>query len=799
MRLSGGLGNGTAYVSRRSLPATSGLNRFKNAVNKVRKINLVAGPAQKHHEAEEKNHQREAKTFHHRYEWMGAASLFLHVFNVFMSFVLLQIVWTYDGLDAANLVDSYALRGSQYDHFYAHYYEVEEIGDFKDWLPWLQRRLIGDTTKQSPILRYQRDEKIEETCVPQYRNQSYPMEGDPSTKSHSYKVFRPLPNWVDSAVSARSMRSSAYLSDGIVIRQLRGKLNGGYFEQNKRNHPPCGMSSYHQPVGVKWFMYGRYFWYPADEGYDLFYNAEGNATAMQEHLRSALDCGWIDRETRAVIVMFTITMFLDNAKLESQMPLSKNMSAPLEPTVVDEGSAYKAFGPYVEVPVQILFEIPSTEAIRSYHKMAVVDRSYPYSANIEVHLVIVLTVINLFVIIMYGIDMMHSGVCHFLSFAGNLLQILGEVLFFAAVIAFTLANSGQITTSMQYNEAKKNPEMAAQFCSPARFVTINSQRTAEDTFLMCFSYYLAILIWRTLSWFTVFPRIMIPITALVNAGREVLSFAVVYVILIFGFAVGAHMQFGEVYQFRSLSSSMLTMVLVSVDELDADDIFTGTQHRDYPRLYMFAFRLIAVTIFLNIFVAIILVQYEIARGESRAIQDHMHRKFLSSGLLVAGTVGHIGDACVCRPCRGKRTSGPESHAGAGSKKKSAETCHTAARRHYRAWYHRFRQRMKNLDEHPPLRHDTEVIMKSIRHIGVTSLQMQADITLLSQKVESLQNPTSGRISGQGPSPGKQPQRQWAGLPQKPSGRRSGARSGRRRSLYDSFTQEAAAQNKANRS
>jgi hypothetical protein len=182
-----------------------------------------------------------------------------------------------------------------------------------------------------------------------------------------------------------------------------------------------------------------------------------------------------------------------------------------------------------------------------------------------------------------------------------------------------------------------------------------------------------------------------------------------------GFGVGAHLNFGEVYEFRSIFHSVLTLLLVSVDELDSIDLFTGTQHGIYGQVFLYIFRMIAAVIFLNIFIVIVLVQYEIARSEKRLIVDEMHQLLLLWGCRFARLYG------TCAACCSKKTT--------------SEDYVTTFRKGYHDW-----RELQSNDAYPPLRHDTEVVMGEIhklhREVDAFKKMLKQMVQVPSKKVQN---------------------------------------------------------------
>merc|ERR1740117_1707940 len=100
-------------------------------------------------------------------------------------------------------------------------------------------------------------------------------------------------------------------------------------------------------------------------------------------------------------------------------------------------------------------------------------------------------------------------------------------------------------------------------CGSLINVEENAQKTSTYLFLTLFSWYSVIEFWMIIHYFRVFPIIMIPLTALSNSALEIAFFFLVFFIVVVGFAFGAHIVFGEVFEFRSIFHSVITLLLVS--------------------------------------------------------------------------------------------------------------------------------------------------------------------------------------------------------------------------------------------
>ncbi len=626
------------------------------------------------------------------------------------------------------------------------------------FMPVLVQRLM-DRPEARPILRYKKDPRVEEGCVqPGYRNTSFPMvplgggRSDNATgdRSHSYKIFRPLSN------APSYGRGVAYLPDGLLIRQLRGETRKGAFYPDASEKDHCG-SPHVRPFQGQVFtagFWGLYMNYPSSDGYDLFWDAEAPYADVQQELQNALACGWVDEETRAVVVVFTLTVFTDMDRLRSdgepptgpRQDLGDGTSGPPRDddagnkyvdSVVDARSAFDAFGPNIDVSVKLIFEMPGNGLVRARHRFAVVDNT---QRDQKIASLVSIICVVFAEVILYVTACCHVGPVVYFSKWTHAIQMISVALCSGGIMAFIWAEQRTAFDPLDPARAESDPAYGGYRCSHMYFVEENTEKTSTLVFLQLFSFHALLEVWRLLHYMAVFPKIMIPITALISSVREIGSFLMVFFIIVFGFSLCAHLTFGEVYEFRSITKAMITLVLVSVDELDSLDLFDGTQHQFYGQVFLYVFRMIASIIFLNIFIVIVLVQYEIARSEKREVMEHMHLVFLSQGTNAARAAGKVGKCCFCA-CR--RTC-PCCHAWAHI---DEEHC----MRRYRKWYHDFRSGDK--EKYPPLRHDTEVmmgelhkLMKEVKVIRHTSVAQQTQIKNIASRMKTLKQKKSDAMA-----------------------------------------------------
>ena len=651
-----------------------------------------------------------------------------------MIWSLTQSLWTYDGLDAVEMIETQIFRDSLYDHFYSTYTEVDNHASFQTYVPTLLNKLykrpdppnpLTGVSATRPILRYRHSSTLEKVCKPKYQNKSFPFEDNAANKdgcieSSSYKTFRPLSN---------SQNGLVYLSDGVIIRQLRGAVHKGKFTSTDEEIH-CGSKKITPEDPNMWTSgaWGLYMKYPSNQGYDLYYSAEDKQKDVLNDWtikNNSTKCGWIDEKTRAVIFVFTLTFFTDDTNLH-QLPN----------TVVDQSSAFQAYGEYIEVSVKMLFDMPSNGVVRATHQFAVIDKT---DITLKWFCFFALVCLNFIKVVYHITDLRFLGITSYFTWI-HVLQLASLGLFWISCSAYLWADQRKRFFPLDSARVLTDTTYGEYMCGSLINVEENAQKTSTYLFLTLFSWYSVIEFWMIIHYFRVFPIIMIPLTALSNSALEIAFFFLVFFIVVVGFAFGAHVRkikkktfiyflestcstaaiywtctnffilhffsldlwssfhqivFGEVFEFRSIFHSVITLLLVSVDELDSKEIFESTQHSMYGYIYVYVFRMIAAVVFLNIFIVIVLVQYEIARAEKRYVVDEMHAFMLYWGGKIVSMYGSMRTCC--------------------SKKHTKEEYVVR----YRKWYHDWREKASGKNQFPPLRHDTEVIMSQLSQIKLT--------------------------------------------------------------------------------
>ena len=565
-----------------------------------------------HEDSESGGAHRPAAAVHSK-PWVGSCLVVLHLFGILLCYALSQMIWTYDGLDAVELVEAQILlTSSELDHTHSRYTDVDSHWAFRQYLPILMEKLFsgggGEGDVAGHILRYSVHEDKEEVCPRYLLNSSFYLAKYPGDKieedrqSRSYKSFRPLSNKGPAFKGYEVSESAAYLSDGVILRQLRGDTWLGSFAPDHGAVARCGssqvLSTDNQVFtsGVK----GLYMVYPSTGGFDLFFGAETAAADVQKRLKDAFECGWVDQNTRAVMAIFTLTFFRNLERLDNARPNSDNVT-----WVKDAGDATSAYGPNIDVSVKIIFEMPSNGLVRARHELAVIDKTQNAQKQFCLFTIGLTSMLQ---VGLYAFEWCFMGTRVYCSHWNNILRLASASLAIGSLAAYYWSSFRSTIYAFDPSKVEAEASYAEYRCTPRFDVESNAEKTSMNVFLQTFSFHALLEVWSTLDYLNVFPKIMIPITALISSAREVLSFMCVFFLIIMGFAIAAHLTFGEIYEFRSISQTFGTLLLISVDELDSVDLFDGTQHLQFGRIFIWIVRMTTSIIFLNIFIVIVLVQ-----------------------------------------------------------------------------------------------------------------------------------------------------------------------------------------------
>ena len=316
----------------------------------------------------------------------GPCECLFHLVTLYLVWtVTLNCIWTFDSYDAVSTIERHLLQSeSAYSHEMSPYVEVDSLSSLDVWMTNTIATLYREV-EHRPLLRYKglgkkNHDKKESICTPSVRNITYPLENGGSTSN--YRVLRPLVDIIATR-SDREQSGSTYMADGFLIRQVRGTLVSGVLIEN--NFPEgwkrlCNATHTYRNniVTQNSVANGLYMDYPSNRGYDLFFPADMSLSAAKLQLKSALDCGFLDSYTRAIIATGTFTNF-------AKLPVSKTQH------VKDTENIKSAFGGYVDVSLSILFEIPQSGIVRGWHSFVVTDRLIESWGN-EMEFSIMLTI-----------------------------------------------------------------------------------------------------------------------------------------------------------------------------------------------------------------------------------------------------------------------------------------------------------------------------------------------------------------------------------------------------------------------
>ena len=480
----------------------TGAARFKKAAKKVQmnnrlrqtfNVSIRRATALEHHVIEK-----------HCHSCIGPMKMFLHFVSLLVIWMLSQSLWTYDGLDAVEMLEDQILRGSLFDHYSSKFTDVDSHTSFQEWAPTLITKIfalpvvltpVHNTTPRS-ILRYRKKKELEDACVPKYLNQSYPFTKDSKRSgsgdsSYSYKVFRPVSNSGNSP--GFSTGGLVYLSDGMIVRQLRGTVKKGMFKPNKQKSH-CGSmyiapslgTDYHTFTSGAW---GLYMKYPSNQGYDLYFSAEDRYQDIMKKYRDSVTCGWIDPETRAVVFIFTLTYFSELEKVK-QPPN----------TVIDAKSSYDAYGPQIEINVKLIFDMPSNGLVRSTYEFSVVDRS---DVALKWICFFGLCLLNLTMGIFHITDINYLGVRKYCRQWRHVLQLLALGVFWVAVAAYLWADQRQKFAPFDSERVQTDATYGQYKCSSLAHVEENAEKTSTRIFFFLFSSYAIIEFWMLIHYLRV--------------------------------------------------------------------------------------------------------------------------------------------------------------------------------------------------------------------------------------------------------------------------------------------------------
>mgnify|MGYP001220967227 CR=1 FL=1 len=287
------------------------------------------------------------------------------------------------------------------------------------------------------------------------------------------------------------------------------------------------------------------------------------------------------------------------------------------------------------------------------------------------------------------------------------LKFLSIVIWFVGYAAYIQSFDSQIGGDNENVGQTYEGDELYFYCSMQGNLEENSiagKKSNRETFLAFFGMFAILQCWECIDYLAVFPKIMIPVRTITAASREVGIFLIVYVVLVLGITIGLHVLFGDVRWFSTIGNTISTILLVTLDQMDVGDVFDGTQHHDRlkSRMCLIVVRLLLQVIFLNNFVAIVLVQYEIARSEKRIISEQSHKGFLIAGVRTTKCIEKCRQMCCNACCLSV------------DKQITDQQATSWITPSFRRWYHKIRTTHKTTKI--PLRHDTEVIVKEVNKL-----------------------------------------------------------------------------------
>lgn len=334
--------------------------------------------------------------------WRAPLQCILHVSTLWLVWLLtLNCIWTFDSFDAVSLIERELLQSeSSYNHQTSEYDKVDSLSSLDEWMTNTVGFMFRDIPNR-PLLRYYGDDNTEKMkkCVPKINNISYPLEdkGDDTNKkssvSYNYRVLRPIVDTFSSRDN-RQQFSSTYMADGFLIRQVRGSMVGGKLKEMKEPKIFCNRPYRNNPTSSHdSVMSGLYVNYPTSRGYDIYFSADTTHQNATNTLKDALDCGYLDENTRAILVTTTFTTF-------SKLPPANDHH------VINENNLKSAFGAYVDVSLSILYEIPQPGIVRGWHSIVVTDRTNDsYGIETEYNLVVAIAILMLVRCLLYYFEM----------------------------------------------------------------------------------------------------------------------------------------------------------------------------------------------------------------------------------------------------------------------------------------------------------------------------------------------------------------------------------------------------------
>jgi hypothetical protein len=329
--------------------------------------------------------------------WLAPCGCAAHAITLWLVWTItLNCIWTFDSFDAVELIERQVLQSeSSYNHEVSSYKEVDSLASLDEWITNTVNVLFREVNDR-PLLRYGTYKNKDKACVPRFNNNSYPLlpnqeKGSDEHRSYNYRTLRPLVDIIRNR-NNRQQSGATYLADGLLIRQVRGTMVAGQIVEIVSPPGPatfCNRSYATNSDLATSVISGLYVDYPTSRGYDLYLPADITLADATQQVKDALDCGWLDEYTRALVITTTFSTF-------GTLPLAKDHH------VINTDNIDEAFGGYVDVSLSMLFEIPQSGIVRGWHEFQITDRTNKaYGTTTELLYVSALTVLMCGRVVLY--------------------------------------------------------------------------------------------------------------------------------------------------------------------------------------------------------------------------------------------------------------------------------------------------------------------------------------------------------------------------------------------------------------
>ena len=98
-------------------------------------------------------------------------------------------------------------------------------------------------------------------------------------------------------------------------------------------------------------------------------------------------------------------------------------------------------------------------------------------------------------------------------------------------------------------------------------------------------------LWHVLEYLGAFPKLIVPMESITRALPQILSFLVVYLLVVFGWSLLFLSYFGLLTEFSTFTRAFLHLLYISAGDFDIVPLFHETQYEYYGELFIFFFRM----------------------------------------------------------------------------------------------------------------------------------------------------------------------------------------------------------------